>query len=323
MKRRAVLGVILAAPLAARSQRTASPVRIGYLSQASAENDRGYVAAFRQGLKELGYVEGSTISLYERYASGRREALAALAAEMLRLPVALVVAFGVAAVRAVQALSSTIPIVLPNLTDPVAAGFAASLARPGGNVTGLSDFHPATVTKRLELLKELVPSAGRIAVLLNPANPSHPRQLEDLHAAALSLGLAIVPVELKTPDELDRVLAVIARERPDGLLLLGGVLISLHQKRIAGFALRSRLPAIYTVEAFAAAGDLIAYGANFPDMWRRAAGYVDRILKGAKPADLPIEQAAKFDLTINLKTARALGLKIPESVLVRVGRVIE
>jgi len=316
-------GVLLALPLAAEAQEARKMARIGYLSQTSAENDKNYVAAFQQGLKELGYLEGRTIVIEQRYAAGRAERLPELAAELVRLNVDVFVVFGVAAVHAVKKASSTVPIVLPNLTDPVAAGFAASLARPGGTVTGLSDFHPATVTKRLELLKELVPSASRVAVLLNPANPSHPNQLKDLQAAAPAFGMAILALEIREASDIDNAFGTIAKERPAALLLLGDVLLSTHQRRIAEFALKSRLPAMYTVRAFVDAGGLIAYGTNFAVMWRRAATYVDKILKGAKPADLPIEQATNFDLMINLKTAKALGLTIPPSVMLRVNQVIE
>ncbi len=318
-----VAGVLLALPHAAEAQHTATMARIAYLSQASAENDVTYVAAFRQGLRELGYLEGKTIVIEQRYAAGRTERLPALAAELVGLKVDVFVVFGVAAVHAVKKASPNAPIVLPNLTDPVAAGFAASLARPGGSVTGLSDFHPATVTKRLELLKELVPSASRVGVLFNPANPSHPQQLRDLQAAAPTLGMAIHGLEIRQASDIDKAFGTIAKERIEALLLLGDVLLSTHQRKIAEFALNKRLPAMYTIRAFVDAGGLIAYGTHFPDMWRRAAAYVDKILKGAKPADLPIEQASRFELIVNLKTAKALGLTIPPAVLLRVDQVIE
>jgi putative ABC transport system substrate-binding protein len=315
--------VFLAFPPGAGAREARKVARIGYLSQTSAENDKNYVAAFQQGLKELGYLEGKNIIIEQRYAAGRTERLPGLAAELVRLNVDVFVVFGVAAVRAVRKENDTVPIVLPNLTDPVAAGFASSLARPGGTVTGLSDFHPATVTKRLSLLKETVPTASRVAILFNPANPSHPNQLKDLQAAAPALGVALLPLEIRRASDIDTALGKIAKENPGALLLLGDVLLSTHQRKIAEFALKNRLPAMYTVRAFVDAGGLIAYGTNFADMWRRAAAYVDKILKGAKPADLPIEQASKFDLMINLKTAKALGLTIPPSVLLGVDQVIQ
>ncbi len=317
---------VLVAPLAVEAQPTAKVRRIGYLSLAAAEVDKGWVAAFRQGLRELGYVEGQTIVIEQRHAAGRPDRLSGLAAELVRLKVDVFVVYGgVRAVQAVQQASSTIPIVLAVSADPVGQGLVASLARPGGQVTGLSDFHGSLVPKRLELLKDLAPSASRIALLLNPANPGALLQAKDIRAAAPAVGVTVFSVEVRgsAPDDFDQAFAVIGKERPDALLLIPDATFVDRQRHIAELAIRHRLPAIGTLRQYAESGFLMSYGANFSDLWRRAARYVDKILKGAKPGDIPIEQASKFELVINLKTAKALGLTIPPSLLLRADQVIE
>jgi len=297
--------------------------RLDYLSGASMENDRPLVAALRQGLRELGYSEGKDIVIEERYVAGRSDKLAEVTAELIGLKVDIFVVSGIVAVQTVKGFSSTIPIVMANVSDPVGAGLVASLARPGGNITGLSDYHFATVTKRLELLKEVVPSASRVSVMLNPTNVSNPLQLKDLQRVAPSLKVSLVPVEAKAPADIDRAFEALKKDRPSALLLIGDTLLSANQKRIAKFALENRIPAGYTLPQFVEAGGLMAYGTNFADMWRRAATYVDKILKGAKPADLPVEQPTKFEFIVNLKTAKQIGLTIPPNVLARADRVIK
>jgi putative ABC transport system substrate-binding protein len=316
---------ILSAP--AQAEQGGRLRRIGYLSLASTDVDKDWVAAFREGLRELGYVEGKGIVIEQRHAAGRPERLPGLAAELARLNVDVVVVYGGArAVQAVQRASvRAIPIVLTVSADPVGQGLATNLARPGGQVTGLSDFHGSLVPKRLELLKDVAPAASRIAVLLNPANPGALLQLKDVRAAALTLGVTVVAVELKGsgPADFDEAFAAIARERSDALLLVPDSTFVDRQRQIAELAIKHRLPAISTVRQYAENGLLMSYGTNFADLWRRAAAYVAKILEGANPGDLPIEQASKFELLINLRTARSLGLTIPPALLVRVDEVIE
>jgi putative ABC transport system substrate-binding protein len=315
--------VIASTAQSATGQPSRSTIRIGYLSGASAENDKALLAAFRLGLRELGYIEGKNILIDERYSAGRNDNLPRLAAELLRLQVDVLVVFGFAATRAAKNASSTIPMVMTNVVDPVGTGLVASLAHPGGNITGLSDYHFATITKRLELLKETVPSADRIAVLLNPSNASNPLQLKDLQRAAPTLGATLTPVEVQAPEDFGAALSAIKKHQSGAMIVIGDTLLSANQKPIADFALKNRLPSCYTLREFVEAGGLMSYGTNFADMWRRAAVFVDKILKGAKPADLPIEQPTKFDLLFNLKTAKQIGLTIPPNILARADRVIK
>jgi len=307
----------------AQAQQPKKIHRVGYLSGASAENDKPLMAAFRQGLRELGYAEGKDIVIEERYTNGESEKLAELAAELVNRKVDVLLVYGMSAAHTAKKTTTATPIVMANAVDPVGAGLVASLVHPGGNVTGLSDFHFATVTKRLELLKEVVPSASRIAVLLNPANASNPLQLNDLQSVAPALRVSLLPFETKAPGDLDRAFAAMRKNRPAALLIIGDTLLSANQSRIAEFALKSRLPAGYTLRQFVEAGGLMSYGTNFAEMWRRAATFVDKILKGTKPADLPVEQPTKFELIINLKTAKQIGVTIPPNVLARADRVIK
>jgi ABC-type uncharacterized transport system substrate-binding protein len=260
----------------------------------------------------------------QRHAAQRSEQLPELAAELVRLNVRAIVVYGPPAILAAKNATSTIPSIFTVSADPVGAGYVASLARPGGNITGLSDFHGGTVTKRLELVKEVAPAASRIAVLLNPGTPTALLQLKSIQAAAPALGVTAFSVEVRGPRDIDRAFVTMGREGSDGLIIVPDPSWFLgHQKRIAQLALNSRLPAISTVREWADAGGLMSYGTNFHDSWRRAATYVDKILKGARPADLPVEQPTKFELTINLKTAKALGLTIPPSLLLRADHVID
>ncbi len=314
---------VLAAPLAAAAQPAKKVPRIGFLATSSAEVIKSRVAAFQQALRELGYVDGESIIIEYRYAEGKFERLPNLAAELVRLKVDVFVVVGAPAAHAAKNATSFIPIVIGNAADPVGTGLVASLARPGGNITGLSDFNLGVVTKRLELLKEVVPTASRVAVLLNPANPTNPPQLKEIQAAAPALGVTLLPVEAKGPDDIDRAFAVMRNERPGALIVFGDLMFGTHQRRIAELAVKSRLPAIWAVRENVNAGGLMSYGTNFDALYRRAATYVDRILKGTKPSDLPVEQPTKFEFVINLRTARALGLTIPPAVLARADTIIE
>jgi len=312
---------ILTMPLAAEGQQAGKVPRIGYLSAVSAETDKSRVAAFRQGLRELGYVEGETIVIEYRYEALPDARALELGAELVRLKVDVLVAYGMSSV--LKKLTGVIPVVFTVNADPVGVGLAASLARPGGNITGLSDLHSGTVTKRLEFLKEVAPSAIQVAVLWNPASLIAPAQFKSLQAAAPALGTTVLSLEVRGPADIERAFSVIGKERPGALLVIGEPALVSNRRRIAELAIKNRLPAIGTTRQFADAGFLLAYGANFDDLWRRAAMYVDKILKGAKPGDLPIEQASKWDLVINLKTAKALGLKIPQTLLLQANHVIE
>jgi putative ABC transport system substrate-binding protein len=276
-------------------------------------------------LRELGYIEGQNIAFEYRYAKGRLDRYPELAAELVRLKVEVIlVAGGSAMIRAAKNATKTIPIVMIGAApDPVKAGLVGSLARPGGNVTGLTSLSRDLGGKRLELLKEAVPKISRVAILYDPASPMGARAVkEDLPFAAHTLGLTIQPWEIRTADDFDRVFVALNKQRPDGLYVPSGVLLGANQKRTIGFALKSRLPSMYNDREDAEAGALMSYGADIADRYRRVAYYVDRILKGAKPADLPVEQPTKFEFIINLKTAKALSLTIPPNVLARADRMI-
>lgn len=317
----ALLASALVPPAAA--QQTEKVWRIGFLAASSADVYRVRLAAFRQGLKDLGYVEGKNVVIEERYGEGWRERIPALAAELVRLNMDVIVTHGgrwaVVADRAVKKAGMTIPLVFAVDADPVGRGIVASLARPGGNITGLSDSHGDLVPKRLELLKEAIPSASRVAVFWGVDYS----QVESLQAVAPAMGVTILPVKLLEPRDLNRAFTVLRKERPDAMNVLGYASTGRFRKQIAAFALKNRLPTIGTSERMAVAGLLMSYGVNFLDMYRRTATYVDRILKGAKPADLPVEQPTRFYLTVNLKTAKALGITIPRSILLRATEVIE
>ena len=312
-----VLG-LLAGPVTAQAQQAGKVYRIGYLFTGTSARDKSLLAAFRQGLQELGYLEGKNIVIEQRY--GKRHQRPALAAELVRLKVDIIVTGGGGA-RAAKKASSTIPIVMTFHADPVRSRLVASLAHPGGNVTGLSDYHADLVTKRLELLKNVAPLASRVAVLLKPGHRVNRTMLKDIQVAAPALGVTILPLEAKGPDDIDRAFATIRKERLGGFLQFFG--LEDHRRRIIGLAAKNRVPAIYTLGGWVAAGGLMSYGASWPDLFRRAATYVDKILKGANPADLPVEQPIKFDLTINLKTAKALGITIPPEVLYQATKVIK
>ena len=318
------LAVVFPAP-PTRAQQATRMVRLGFLSPSSPSNSRAasIFAAFRQGLRELGYLEGRSITIESRWAEGNYDRLPGLAADLVRLRVDVIVAVAVPAIRAAKEATTTIPIVMAVVVDPVATGLVASLARPGGNITGLSSTAPALVGKQLELVKEIVPKVSRVAALWNPANPGNAPQLREAGAAASTLGMQLQPVEARNPTEIESAFAVIARQQVDAIIVLADVMLSGHRERVAELAAKARLPAVYGLPEHAEAGGLIAYSADRSELFRRAASYVDKILKGAKPSDLPIEQPTRFELIVNLRTARALGITIPPSILVRADQVIQ
>ena len=318
-----LLAVSLAlAPLAVEGQQ-GKVSRVGILWAYSPSVVSILGDAFRQGLRGFGYVEGQNILLEERWAEGRFDRLPSLAAELSRLNLDVIVTASTPAVRAAQQATKTIPIVMTLVSDPVEDGLVASLARPGRNVTGLSLMHPELSAKRVALLKEVVPKLSRVAVLWSPSTASYRKVLGETQTAAHALGLQLRAVEVRDPTDFDSAFSAIARERAGALVVLPDPRFRDQQRRILDLAAKSRLPAIYWSRDLVEAGGLMAYGANFPDVFRQAATFVDKILKGAKPADLPVEQPAKFELVINLKTAKALGLTISQSVLLRADQVIQ
>jgi putative ABC transport system substrate-binding protein len=311
---------------AASAQQPKKVPRIGYLSPRDSASESARSEAIRLALRELGYIEGQNIAIEYRYAEAKLDRLPALAAELARLKVdIIVVTGGDPDIRAAKSATKTIPIVMMGAgTGPVEAGFIDSLARPGGNVTGLTNLAPELGGKRLELLKEAVPKLVRVAVLYDPTVPSNVLQVKEvLPVAARALKLTIQTWEVRAADDFKRAFAAINKERPDGLYVSGGPLINTNQKRIADFALKSRLPSVYQTRQAVDAGGLMSYGADQAERYRRVAYFVDKVLKGAKPADLPVEQPTKFELVINLKTAKQIGFEIPQRVLARADRVIK
>jgi putative ABC transport system substrate-binding protein len=327
MDRRAFIGALavfpLAVPLAAEAQAPVKVPRIGFLSVLSLTNNPHDLEAFRQGLRELGYIEGQNIAIEYRFAEGRPERLPALAAELVRLKVDVIVTAAPAAPEAAQRATNTIPIVFAVVGDPVAVGLVASVARPGGNITGLSSMASEVVGKQLELLKEVAPKVSRMAVLQNPSNQAHRFVLRQAEGAARTLGLQLHIVQAGTPAEIEAAFATMSSQHAGGVLVLRDSFFLAQRAQIAALAAKDRLPSVYGLKEQVEAGGLMAYGASTPPMYRRAAAYVDKILKGAKPADLPVEQPTKFELVINLKTAKALGLTIPQSLLQRADEVIQ
>jgi putative ABC transport system substrate-binding protein len=328
--RKKLIGPTLAAMLFAlcssvEAQQPKKVPRIGYLA-GSAATESTRAEAIRVALRELGYIEGQNIAFEYRYAEGKLDRQPELAAEMVRLKVdIIVVTGGTGQTRAAKNATKTIPIVMTGTgSDPVEAGLVESLARPGGNVTGITNLGRELGGKRLELLKEAVTKVARVAVLYEPVAGSVREVKELLPVAARALGLTIQPWEVRAADDFERVFAAISKWRPDGLFVpAAGPVMTANQKPIVDFALKSRLPSMYSLRLFVDAGGLMYYGADLADSYRRVAYYVDRILKGAKPADLPVEQPTKFELVINLKTAKQIGLTIPQSVLYRADKVIK
>jgi putative ABC transport system substrate-binding protein len=298
--------------------------RIGYLSVASAERDKEWLNALRSGLKDLGYTEGKNIAIEVRHAAGYIDRLQPLGRELAKLKVDVFVVYGApAAVHAAQKADSNIPIVMTVAADPVRNGLVSSLARPGGNVTGFSDLHDGMVGKRLQMIKEIAPGASQVGVILNPATPHAMPQFEVLKVAAAGMGITVIalPLSSPAPDAIDRAYAALGGVRLGALMIIPDG--TLDRTSLTAFAIKHRLPAIGTVKEWAEAGFFMSYGTSFADLWRRSAAYVDKIIKGAKPGDLPIEQPTKFELVINMKTAKALGIKIPKSILVQADKVIE
>jgi putative ABC transport system substrate-binding protein len=326
MRRREFIKVITGSavvwPFAARAQQAGKTYKIGWLSAGSFERSPA-LAAFLDALRELGWIEGKTFAFERRHAEDRPERLPELAAELVQLNVDVIVGVGTLAPLAAKRATTTIPIVMANAGDPLGTGLVASLARPGGNVTGMSLMAPDLGGKRLELLKELLPRLARVAVLWNAANPYPAHVFKELQAAGRTLGTEVQSLEVRDPDDFDGAFETVQRQHPDALITIEDPLTFDHRKRIADFAVGQQLPSLSGLSEFAAAGGLISYGANNADLFRRAAGYVDKILKGAKPADLPVQQPSKFELVINLKTAKALGITIPPSLLARADQVIE
>ena len=316
----------IAWPLAARAQQKAMPV-IGFISSGLPNWRHPSVAGFHQGLNETGYIEGRNIAVEYRWAEGKPERFPALAAELVALKVDVIVTHGgTLAALAAKRATTTIPVVFASVGDPVAEGLVDSLARPGGNVTGLSVVAPELIGKRLELLKQAVPGASLIAFLLKPDSmPDRAREarLKEAEASARALGVRLQIVEARGPEDFDRAFSEMSKARADALTVLATPVFIFAQRRLVDLAAENRLPAVSEFREFVDDGGLMSYGSSFADLSRRAATYVDKIFKGAKPADLPVEQPTKFELVINLKTAKALGLTLPQSLLARADEVIE
>jgi putative ABC transport system substrate-binding protein len=318
-------GALLAAPLAAEAQQAGKVPRIGVLSPGNsaraARNPR--MQAFYQALRDLGWVEGQNVAFERRYAEDQFDRLTDLAIELARLNVDVIVTASTPPAKAAKAATGTIPIVMMDPGDPVASGLVASLARPGGNVTGISSVAPDLAAKRLEMLKGALPKVSRVAILFNAAIPPAEVAMKEMTAAAVVLGLQVQSVSVQGPKGFDDAFGTITRERADGLIVFADPLTFSHQELIVNFAAKTRIAALFAAKEFVDIGGLMSYGPSYPGMFRRAAGYVDKILKGAKPADLPVEQPTTFELVINPKTAKALGLTIPPSLLQRADQVIE
>jgi putative tryptophan/tyrosine transport system substrate-binding protein len=311
----------LMTPFAADAQPAGRVVRISILAAALGSSSPLF-EAFRQGMRELGWIEGQNIIFESRFAEGRNDRLPKLAAELVQLPADVIVTDSTAAAQAAKNATETIPIVMATIADPLRSGLVASLAHPGRNVTGLTLLAQDLDGKRLELLKEAVPTLARVAVLLNAANPGSVHSLSDTQKAAQTLGLQLQILQVRGPDEFEGAFAAATTEHADGLIQLSDAMLFQNRARFVDLAAKHRLPAIYEVKGFAEVGGLMSYGPNIPDQYRRAATYVDKILKGAKPADLPVEQPMKFELVINLKTAQALGLTIPPMLLFQADEII-
>ena len=323
MKRREFIALLGGAavgwPLAARAQQRSKKFLIGFIAH---EYEAMYDAFF-DGLRELGYIEGQSITIERRYAEGQPERFKEFAKEMVELKADVIVTVTTPAVLAIKSVTTTIPVVIPNAIDAVGAGLVASLDRPGGNVTGGTLLQAELSLKRLELLKEMVPGLSRAALLWNAGNPAYVRAWTRSQGAAQTLGVALERYEVRSPTDFQAAFATMVQQRPDGLVILEDALTIQHRKEIVDFALRNHLPTSFFAQEAVEAGGLMSYGANWPDAFRRGATTVDKILKGAKPSDLPVEQPTKFVLAINVKTAKALGLKVPTSLLATADEVIQ
>jgi len=312
-------GGLLASPFTTFAQQPTTLPRIGVLGSEDAPPWEG----FRRGLRDLGYIDGRNITMEWRWSEGRTDRLPALAIELVQLKVDIIVASGTQAVRSAKQATSAIPIVMAVSAYPDRIGLVESLARPGGNVTGLSNLGPELMGKSFQLLKEIAPKVSRVAVLWNPANPVEALGFKEILAAALGAGVEIQSIEVRTPDEYAAAFATVTASRADALFAFGNPVNFKNRQLIADFALKSRLPSVYQERLFVESGGLLSYAPSFIDLFRRAATYVDKILKGAKPADLPVEQPTKFELVINVKTAKALGITIPQSLLLRAPEMIQ
>jgi putative ABC transport system substrate-binding protein len=323
--RRAFCSMLLALPIPARAQQPKKVPLIGYLAVGGAATDSTRAEGIRLALRERGHIEGQNIATKYRFAEGKWERLPELAAELVRLKVDIMVVGGPRPIRAAINATKTIPIVMVGTgTDPVEEGLVKSLAHPGGNVTGLTLLSGDLGGKRLELLKEAVPKLARVAVLYDPATPVSVFEVKEvLPPAARALKLTIQPWEIRAADDFEKVFAALNKQRPDGLYVAGGPIMSANQKRIIGFALKSRLPSVYARKEAVEAGGLMYYGADMADSYKRVAYFVDRILKGTKPAELPVEQPMRFEFVINLKTAKQIGLTLPQWTLMKATKVIQ
>jgi putative ABC transport system substrate-binding protein len=317
-----LLGGAVAWPLAARAQQAGKLPTIGFLGASTALAGGQWAVAFVQRLRELGWIENRTVTIEHRWAEGRDERFAEIAAEFIRLKVDVIVTYGTASAIAAKKATAVIPIVIAGAGDLVGTGLVASLARPGGNVTGLSMQTPDLVGKRIEMLREILPGLRTMAILANIGNPITMLEMEEAHAAARTIGLDVATSEIRRAEDIAPVFEAL-KGRADALYVCADALLSTNRIRINTLALGVRLPTMHGFREYVEAGGLMSYGANFPDLHRRAAELVDKILRGAKPADIPVEQPTKFDLVINLTTAKALGLEIPSSVLARADEVIE
>jgi putative ABC transport system substrate-binding protein len=315
-------GAAAAWPLAARAQQSAKLPTIGFLGGSTASALTEWTAAFVQRLRELGWIEGRTVTIEYRWAEGRSERAAEIAAEFVRLKVDVIVTQSTPAVLAAKHATSVIPIVFGSAGDPVGTGVVASLARPGGNITGLSGQATDTAAKRLELFREVVPNLRRLAIMGNVGNPFNVLEMDEVQAAARTLGVEVITSEIRRGEDIAPAFEAL-KERAEALYVGADQLLTVNRIRISTLALGARLPTMSAFRLYVAAGGLMSYGPNFPDLYRRAADLVDKILRGAKPADLPVEQPTKFDLVLNLTTAKVLGLTIPESFLLRADEVIE
>ena len=323
MKRRTFLSVLAGAAAGLAHAQPREVARIAYLSPLSPESDRPWLGAFRQGLKEHGYVEGRNVVIEVRYAMGKLERLPALAEELARAKPDVFVAYAADAVLAADRATSNVPVVISNTQDPVASGLVTNLARPGGKITGMSDFHAESTTKRLELLKETLPRLSRLAVFWRAGNAPHGPQMKDLQRIAPGLGISLLSFEIGKPEDIEPAFAAMRKAQAEALLMLGESVLTANMSRIIELSLKHHIPAMYTAPLFAQRGGMMSYGTDIGDLFRRSAGHVDKILKGAKAGDLPIEQPTKFELAVNLKTAKALGIPIPRSILLRADRIIE
>ncbi|HSE86371.1 MAG TPA: ABC transporter substrate-binding protein [Candidatus Binatia bacterium] len=315
--------ILLTLSFPSEAQQPTKIPRIGYLSGAFQFADSGRDEAFRQGLRELGYLEGKNIVIEYRYAERKLDRLPTIAAELVLLKVDVIVAAGPLPTRYAKQATASIPIVMAYDDDPVGSGFVASLARPGGNITGLATLAPEISGKQLELLKEIVPKLSRVGVLGDVIRPGTPQALREINVAADAFGVQLQYLEVRGPKDIEIAFRAASKERADAVLVLGSPVLTPQRKQVIELAAKSRLPAIYARRESVEDGGLVSYGVSIPDLFRRAATYVDKILKGRKPADLPVEQPTKFELIINLKTAKQIGLTIPPNVLARADRVIK